>query len=152
MTRKTSRICAAAAVVGAAASAPAALLAQAPPAAESVELTEARRTPAEQQAAVYKDRRTGRRRGRLGATRACEGVWSVDDMRGIPRDRPEKLRLSRHAELRRSSSSARACSKGAARIALRRTENFPAQRMGHSHVRFCIAGRRSPNGGRVPGK
>ena len=87
MTRRTSTIFAAAAVL--AASAPAALLAQ-PPAAESVELSEARRTPAEQQAAAYKDKNWTAPRTSWGHPN-LQGTWSTDDMRGIPRERPEAL-------------------------------------------------------------
>ena len=87
MTRRTSTIFAAAAVF--AASAPAALLAQ-PPAAESVELSEARRTPAEQQAAAYKDKNWTAPRTSWGHPN-LQGTWSTDDMRGIPRERPEAL-------------------------------------------------------------
>ena len=71
MTRRTSTIFAAAAVL--AASAPAALLAQ-PPAAESVELSEARRTPAEQQAAAYKDKNWTAPRTSWGHP-SLQGTW-----------------------------------------------------------------------------
>ena len=76
-----------------AAFAPAALLAQ-PPAststASNVELPEARRIPAEQTAAAYKDPRWTAPKTSWGHP-SLEGTYSTDDMRGIPRDRPKEL-------------------------------------------------------------
>jgi len=68
-------------------SAPVALLAQAPVAAD-VELTETRRIPAEQQAAVYRDADWAAPKTSWGHP-SLQGTYSTDDMRGIPRNRPE---------------------------------------------------------------
>ena len=68
-------------------SAPVALLAQAPVATD-VELTQARRIPAEQQAAVYRDADWAAPRTSWGHP-SLQGTYSTDDMRGIPRNRPE---------------------------------------------------------------
>jgi hypothetical protein len=82
----TNRVCV---VVGLlVVSAPAALLAQPP--APNVELPESRRIPAEQTAAAYKDPRWKAPRTSWGHP-SLEGTYSTDDMRGIPRDRPEEL-------------------------------------------------------------
>jgi hypothetical protein len=87
MTRKPSTILTVAAV---AAAAVAAIGGAQPPAASNVELSEARRTPAEQQAAAYKDRNWKAPRTSWGHPN-LQGTWSTDDMRGIPRDRPQEL-------------------------------------------------------------
>jgi hypothetical protein len=50
----------------------------------------ARAVPAETTAALYKDPKWKAPRTSWGAP-SLEGVWSVDDMRGIPRDRPESF-------------------------------------------------------------
>jgi hypothetical protein len=71
------------------ASSPAVLFAQAP-AAPDVELPESRRIPAEQQAAAYKDPKWKAPRTSWGDP-SLDGIWSTDDMRGIPRDRPAEL-------------------------------------------------------------
>jgi hypothetical protein len=55
----------------------------APPSAE-------RQVPAETTAALYKDPKWRGPRTSWGDPQ-LEGVWSVDDMRGIPRDRPESM-------------------------------------------------------------
>ncbi len=68
---------------------PAILLGQ-PPGGTEVELPEARRTPAEQQAAAYSDSDWEAPRTSWGDPK-LEGTWSTDDMRGIPRNRPEEL-------------------------------------------------------------
>lgn len=70
-------------------SATAIVLAQAP-AAPAVELSDARRIPAEQQAAVHQDPDWVVPRTSWGHP-VIEGIWSTDDMRGIPRDRPREL-------------------------------------------------------------
>lgn len=72
-----------------AASASAALLAQ-PPAPAEVDLSEARQLPAEQQAAAYADPDWNGPRTSWGHP-SLEGIWSTDDMRGIPRDRPPEF-------------------------------------------------------------
>ena len=137
MTRRTSTIFAAAAVF--AASAPAALLAQ-PPAAESVELSEARRTPAEQQAAAYKDKNWTAPRTSWGHP-SLQGTWSTDDMRGIPRERPEAL--GTQESLSQEQFIERATTQQTGRDARRDDRDVPPQRVGHAHVRFHVARRRS---------
>jgi hypothetical protein len=72
-----------------AATAPALVLAQPPPA-PSIELPPERQIPAEQQTAAYKDPRWTAPRTSWGHPN-LEGTWSTDDMRGIPRDRPQDL-------------------------------------------------------------
>jgi hypothetical protein len=72
-----------------AASAPGTLLAQAPSAA-SVELAQSRSVPAEQTAAAYVNPRWAAPRTSWGHP-SLEGTYSTDDMRGIPRDRPQDL-------------------------------------------------------------
>jgi hypothetical protein len=62
-----------------------------PPTAEEIaQLPEARRTPAEQQTALYKNRNWKAPRTSWGDP-AIAGTYSTDDMRGIPRDRPQAL-------------------------------------------------------------
>jgi hypothetical protein len=87
MTRKPSTILIVAAVAAAVVTA---IGSAQPPAAPNVELSEARRTPAEQQAAAYKDRNWKAPRTSWGHPN-LQGTWSTDDMRGIPRDRPQEL-------------------------------------------------------------
>jgi hypothetical protein len=72
-----------------AASAPMLVLAQAP-AAPDVELPPERRIPAEQTAAASKDPSWTAPRTSWGHPN-LQGTWSTDDMRGIPRDRPQEL-------------------------------------------------------------
>ena len=72
-----------------AASASAALLAQPPVRGADVELPEERRIPAEQTAAAYQDSSWTAPRTSWGHP-SFEGTWSTDDMRGIPRDRPQQ--------------------------------------------------------------
>lgn len=69
--------------------APAALFAQAPVPA-NVELPEARRIPAEQQAAAYRNPQWAAPKTSWGDPQ-LQGTWSTDDMRGIQRDRAEEL-------------------------------------------------------------
>jgi hypothetical protein len=61
-----------------------------PTAEEIARLPEARRTPAEQQTALYKNRNWKAPRTSWGDP-AIAGTYSTDDMRGIPRDRPQAL-------------------------------------------------------------
>lgn len=68
---------------------PTVLLAQRP-APSDVELSEARQTPAEQTAAAYADATWKAPRTSWGHP-SLQGTWSTDDMRGIPRDRPQDL-------------------------------------------------------------
>jgi hypothetical protein len=72
-------------------SVPGALLAQ-PPAASNVniELTKSRSVPAEQTAAAYVNPRWTAPKTSWGHP-SLEGTYSTDDMRGIPRDRPQDL-------------------------------------------------------------
>jgi hypothetical protein len=88
MKLKTGIVSSAAALV--AASVQAVLLAQPPAPPQDVELPESRRIPAEQQAALYKDRNWKVPRTSWGHP-DLQGTWSTDDMRGIPRDRPREL-------------------------------------------------------------
>ena len=82
--RTTGR--AAAALLGALAST--VLLAQ-PPDLSDIELSEARQVPAEQQAAAYNDRNWTPPRTSWGDP-SLQGIWSTDDMRGIPGSRPDE--------------------------------------------------------------
>jgi hypothetical protein len=68
---------------------PALSLAQ-PPAPTNVELSEARRVPAEQQAAAYANPDWTAPKTSWGHP-SLQGTYSTDDMRGIPRDRPQEL-------------------------------------------------------------
>jgi hypothetical protein len=68
---------------------PGTLLAQAA-VAPNVELTESRKLPAEQTAAAYENPRWSAPKTSWGHP-SLEGTYSTDDMRGIPRDRPEAL-------------------------------------------------------------
>lgn len=61
-----------------------------PPAANEVELTETRQVPAEQTAAANLDADWTAPTTSWGHP-SLAGTWSTDDMRGIPRDRPEEL-------------------------------------------------------------
>ncbi len=61
-----------------------------PPAATDAELPESRRIPAEQRAAAYSGPDWTAPRTSWGDP-SLEGTWSTDDMRGIPRNRPEEL-------------------------------------------------------------
>jgi hypothetical protein len=72
-----------------AASVAATIVAQ-PPAAPDVELVPERKIPAEQQAAAFKDPRWTAAKTSWGHPN-LSGTWSTDDMRGIPRDRPQEL-------------------------------------------------------------
>lgn len=72
-----------------AASSPGAVLAQ-PPVPTEIELSESRQVPAEQTAAAYVDPGWTAPRTSWGHP-SLQGTWSTDDMRGIPRNRPEEL-------------------------------------------------------------
>ncbi len=72
-----------------AASAPGLLFAQ-QPVASDVELPESRRVPAEQLAAAHVNPRWTAPKTSWGHP-LLEGTYSTDDMRGIPRDRPQEL-------------------------------------------------------------
>jgi len=85
---KTNQICFRGALTVLAASVAAAALAQ-PPASSEIELPEERRIPAEQTAAAYRDPSWTGPRTSWGHP-SLEGTWSTDDMRGIPRDRPQQ--------------------------------------------------------------
>jgi hypothetical protein len=61
-----------------------------PPVPADLVLSEDRRVPAEQKAAAYKDPKWKAPRTSWGHP-AIAGVWSTEDMRGIPFDRPEAL-------------------------------------------------------------
>lgn len=66
-----------------------ALAASAQPPGTDTDLPEARRIPAEQTAAAYRDPSWTGPRTSWGHP-SLEGTWSTDDMRGIPRDRPQQ--------------------------------------------------------------
>ena len=87
MTVKENRVRTVAAVL--AASVPAVLVAQ-QPVPTDIELPAERRTPAEQRAAAYNDPDWTAPRTSWGHP-SLDGIWSTDDMRGIPRNRPEEL-------------------------------------------------------------
>jgi hypothetical protein len=72
-----------------AASVPTALLAQ-PPQAQNIELSEERQVPAEQTADAYTDPSWQAPETSWGDP-SLQGVWSTDDMRGIPGTRPEEF-------------------------------------------------------------
>jgi hypothetical protein len=61
-----------------------------PPVAADVELPEARRVPAEQRVAAYRDSSWKAPKTSWGHP-SLEGTWSTDDVRGIPFDRPAAL-------------------------------------------------------------
>jgi hypothetical protein len=86
MTMKQTTFRTAAALV--AASLSAALLAQPP--VRDVDLPENRLIPAEQQAAAYVDPEWSAPKTSWGHP-SLEGTWSTDDMRGVPRNRPDNL-------------------------------------------------------------
>src|SRR5690606_30649293 len=66
-----------------------AVAASAQPPATETDLPEERRIPAEQTAAAYRDPSWTGPRTSWGHP-SLEGTWSTDDMRGIPRDRPQQ--------------------------------------------------------------
>jgi hypothetical protein len=61
-----------------------------PPGAANVELSEARRVPAEQRVAAYGSRNWRAPKTSWGHP-SLAGTWTTDDMRGIPFDRPAEL-------------------------------------------------------------
>jgi hypothetical protein len=151
MARKTSTIfvaSAASSVVAAAAVAvaPATLLAQ-PPAAESVELSEARRTPAEQQAAAYKDRSWAAPKTSWGHPN-LQGTWSTDDMRGIPRERPEAL--GTQESLSQEQFIERATTQETGRLRAATTETFLRNEWGTRTFGFSSLVVDPPNGRTPP--
>ncbi len=87
MPRQVSMTRLAAALLAASA---APLLVAQPPAANDVEVVAERRIPAEQQAAAFKDPKWTAPKTSWGHPN-LSGTWSTDDMRGIPRDRPQEL-------------------------------------------------------------
>jgi hypothetical protein len=100
--------------------APATLRAQ-QPAAPNVELTEVRRTPAEQHAAAYEDSKWQAPRT-TGGHPNLQGTWSTDDMRGIPRDRPQEL--GTQEALSQAQFMERASTQQAGRARAATTETF----------------------------
>jgi hypothetical protein len=144
MTPKTSTIFTAAVLL--AASAPTELLAQ-PPAAEAVQLSESRKVPAEQQAAAYKDRNWTAPRTSWGHPN-LQGTWSTDDMRGIPRDRPQEL--ATQESLSQEQFLERATTQQAGRTRAATTETFLRNEWGTRTFGFTSLVVDPPNGRTPP--
>ncbi len=110
------------------------------PVLRSVEPSALRSVPAETTAAAYVDKNWKAPRTSWGHP-SLEGVWSTDDMRGVPMNRPENFgtrdSLTPEEFLERASRD-----EGGADLAVQR-RNVPAQRVGHPHLRLLVARRRS---------
>jgi hypothetical protein len=140
MTRTTSTTVAATLLLAVAA--PAALLAQ-PPVVPNAELSEARRTPAEQQSAAFKDSKWRAPRTSWGHPN-LQGTWSTDDMRGIPRDRPEDL--GTQESLSQAQFIERASTQQAGRTRAATTETFLRNEWGTRTFGFTSLVVDPPNG------
>ena len=94
---------------------------RAPSAEEIAQLPEARRIPAEQTTALYKNPNWKAPRTSWGHP-SLEGTYSTDDMRGIPRDRPPAL--AAQESLPQEQFLARAVQQNAGRTRAATTETF----------------------------
>ena len=99
-----------------------------------------RAVPAETTAAAVSDRNWKAPRTSWGDP-SFEGVWSTDDMRSVPTQRPRELRHADDADARRVPTTREP--RRRRQRPRRESRDVPAQRVGHSHVRLFVARRRS---------